>query len=155
MFTWCRRQHLVDKKTIRTPHQSLLVRRFCAPLSVTVFSPWVVFMFFRFAAALMLVVAVSMAQIGLEKQSLRLRRSVSRQYYQMDELLELHAQLRLDIQQLSAPSHFLAESALPLSHAEMSRVSDERSTARVRHPASPRLPLLRWERPVRPDGVGR
>lgn len=112
-------------------------------------------MFFRFAAALMLVVAISMAQIGLEKQSLRLRRSVSRQYYQMDELLELHAQLRLDIQQLSAPSHFLAESALPLESAKPSRVFDERQSAAARQTVSPRLPLLRWECPVRPDGVGR
>ena len=113
------------------------------------------FMFFRFAAALMLVVAVSMAQIRLEKQSLMLRRSVSRQYYQMDELLELHAQLRLDIQQLSAPSHFLAESALPLESAKPSRVLHEGPSAVARQLVSPKLPLLRWERPVRPDGVGR
>jgi hypothetical protein len=112
-------------------------------------------MFFRFAAALMLVVAVSMAQIGLEKQSLRLRRSVSRQYYQMDELLELHAQLRLDIQQLSAPSHFLAESALSLESERPSRVLAERQTAAARQTVSPRLPLLRWEYPVQPDGVVR
>jgi len=114
-----------------------------------------VFMFFRFAAALMLVVSVSMAQIGLEKQSLRLRRSVSRQYYQMDELLELHAQLRLDIQQLSAPSHFLAGSNLPSPPAKPSRVLNEHPAAAVRQAVPTRLPLLRWERPVRPDGVGR
>ncbi len=110
-------------------------------------------MFFRFAAALTLVVAVSMVQIGLEKQSLRLRRSVSRQYYQMDELLELHAQLRLDIQRLAAPSRFFAEST---ASAEPKVVA--RSTSIGPQSESPRsgpvlLPLLRWERPVHPDGV--
>ncbi len=109
-------------------------------------------MFFRFAAALILVVAVSMAQVALEKQSLRLRRSVSRQYYQMDELLELHAQLRLDIQQLSAPSRFLAGTvpeAAPVSDSP--RPANAGATDPV--PATPaRLPLLRWGRPVRPDG---
>jgi len=64
--------------------------------------------FFRFAAGLLLVVAVSMGQVALEKQSLQLLRLVSRQYYQMDELLELHAQLRLDIQRLATPSQFVA-----------------------------------------------
>lgn len=112
-------------------------------------------MFFRFAAALMLVVAVSMAQVGLEKQSLRLRRSVSRQYYQMDELLELHAQLRLDIQRLSAPSQFLADShplpAAPLTSNASPVPPDDDNRAFRRT----QLPLLRWEQPVRPDGAGR
>ena len=110
-------------------------------------------MFFRFAAALILVVAVSMTQVGLEKQSLKLRRAVSRQYYQMDELLELHAQLRLDIQQLSAPSRFLTDStpqaspAAPHSGSAIIPPTDAR-------PATPkRLPVVRWARPVRPDGV--
>ncbi|MEO2035037.1 MAG: hypothetical protein ABGZ35_23400 [Planctomycetaceae bacterium] len=110
-------------------------------------------MFFRFAAALMLVVAISMIQVGLEKQSLTLRRSVSRQYYQMDELLELHAQLRLDIQQLSAPSHFLAESAAGQSPSSSSGKPTTRPQSGHRSTAPARLPLLRWERPVRPDGV--
>ncbi|MCH2211397.1 MAG: hypothetical protein MK110_08850 [Fuerstiella sp.] len=82
-----------------------------------------------------------------------LRRSVSRQYYQMDELLELHAQLRLDIQQLSAPSRFPELS-------ETDRSSIRRSDNTAVHPPSGfrtsgpvRLPLMRWQRPVRPDGV--
>lgn len=112
-------------------------------------------MFFRFAAALILVVAVSMAQVGLEKQSLRLRRAVSRQYYQMDELLELHAQLRLSIQQRTAPSQFVAESGgLPPSIITEQRRSPEASPPDTAA-APARLPLLRWERPVRPDGVTR
>lgn len=114
-------------------------------------------MFFRFAAALMLVVAVSMAQVGLEKQSLRLRRQVSRQYYQMDELLELHAQLRLDIQKLSAPSQYVAEIE---SHGT-SVSGRRRSASDIPKPtvesagSGSRLPLLRWDLPVRPDGARR
>lgn len=60
-------------------------------------------MFFRFAASLILVVLISMIGIGLEKRSLKLKRAVSRQYYQQDVLLELHARQRLRIQQLTAP----------------------------------------------------
>ncbi len=111
-------------------------------------------MFFRFAAALMLVVAVSMAQVGLEKQSLRLRRQVSRQYYQMDELLELHAQLRLDIQKLSAPSHYVVDGHHPVDtvqHRPLRTPAENQQDRRIQRSASP-LPLLRWERPVRPDG---
>jgi len=110
-------------------------------------------MFFRFAAALLLVVAVSMAQVGLEKQSLRLRRSVSRQYYQMDELLELHAQLRLDIQQLSAPSRFLTQSAQHVRPFVTPTHPTAVSPKEIDRQTPARLPLLRWERPVRPDGV--
>ena len=109
-------------------------------------------MFFRFAAALMLVVAVSMAQIGLEKQTLRLRRLVSRQYYQMDELLELHAQLRLEIQQRSAPSRLTADSLW--RKPEESDPGRSAESSAVHRPAAPAtLPLLRWQRPVRPQGV--
>ncbi|MCH2202072.1 MAG: hypothetical protein MK102_08880 [Fuerstiella sp.] len=111
-------------------------------------------MFFRFAAAILLVVAISMAQISLEKQSLIVRRSVSRQYYQMDELLELHAQLRLDIQQLSAPSHFPAIlETVPSPTRRVGNVTTDPQT-KFRTVAPVRLPLLRWQRPVRPDGVG-
>ena len=110
-------------------------------------------MFFRFAAALILVVAVSMAQVGLEKQSLRLRRSVSRQYYQMDELLELHAQLRLEIQKLSAPSQYLVESGRTAATGRRP-ASEPSAVPPVAVPDhSARLPLLRWQQPVRPDGV--
>lgn len=112
-------------------------------------------MFFRFAAALTLVVAVSMVQVGLEKQSLRLRRSVSRQYYQMDELLELHAQLRLDIQRLSAPSRFFSASASSVELGGVATTPLTDSPPRSPETVPVRLPLLRWERPVPPDGVSR
>ena len=60
-------------------------------------------MFFRFTASLILVVLISMIGIGLEKRSLKLKRAVSRQYYQQDVLLELHARQLLNPQPLTAP----------------------------------------------------
>ncbi len=102
--------------------------------------------FFRFAAAVMLVVAVSMAQIGLQKASLELHRRVSRQYYEMDELLELHARLRLDIQKLSAPSRFAASPSPPvLSQPSASPATGDRTNDTL---SARSLPLLRWERPA-------
>jgi len=112
-------------------------------------------MFFRFAAALMLVVAVSMAQVGLEKQSLSLRRKVSRQYYQLDELLELHAQLRLDIQQISAPSQFVAQRLQPKHARRLPQRQTESSETHRTDRSSSRLPVMRWRLPIRPDGASR
>ena len=101
-------------------------------------------MFFRFSAGLLLVVAVSMAQVVLEKQSLHLRRLVSRQYYQMDELLELHAQLRLEIQQLAAPSRWFERSG---TAPDMSRLSKSVSAYDPStRSASPKRALLRQQR---------
>ena len=110
-------------------------------------------MFFRFAAALTLVVAVSLGQIGLEKQSLRLRRSVSRQYYQMDELLELHAQLRLEIQRLAAPSRFFRTSTVSADPEVVARPAAIVPQSETTPLGPVLLPLLRWERPVCPDGA--
>lgn len=150
MFKWRRNRRRADTNNVRTPRQLLLVGCFFARRVVERVRQ----MFFRFAAALLLVVAVSMAQVALEKQSLRLRRAVSRQYYQMDELLELHAQLRLNIQQRTAPSQFVAESGLaaPVGTSEFERPESELSG---RPSTAAQLPLLRWEQPVRPDGVSR
>ncbi|MEQ9409617.1 MAG: hypothetical protein RIK87_17915 [Fuerstiella sp.] len=120
-------------------------------------------MFFRFAAALTLVVLVSMVGIGLEKQTLEMKRAVSRQYFQKDLLLEMHAKKRLRIQQLTAPSQLAAGR---LQHAGASNVRPssgestwsmpkpkpaEQTPARENVSAGPgqrRLPLLRWEHPA-------
>lgn len=59
-------------------------------------------MFFRFGSALILVVVTSLLGILVEKQSLSLRREISRQHYRMDVLQEEHARLRLRSQQLAA-----------------------------------------------------
>ncbi|APZ92006.1 hypothetical protein [Fuerstiella marisgermanici] len=136
-------------------------------------------MFFRFVASLILVVLVSMVGIGLEKQTLQMKRAVSRQYFQKDLLLEMHARLRLSIQQLTAPSQLAAvdearqsslspqikkaerwqmpqqtttaNSNAQADHSSSARNSQDRSSSdNTRLP--PRLPLLRWEHPA---GTGR
>lgn len=135
-------------------------------------------MFFRFVAALVLVVLISITGVSLEKQTLEMKRVVSRQHFQMDLLLEMHARLRLSIQRRTAPAQlqnpagsFAGDnSALffvnprPADDAT-ARQGDgdgrrhssgpESSTLendRVESPSSESpvspLPLLRWERPA-------
>lgn len=65
-------------------------------------------MFFRFGSALILVVVTSLLGIFVEKQSLTLRREISRQHYRMDVLQEEHARLRLRSQQLAAVERLFA-----------------------------------------------
>ena len=61
-------------------------------------------MYFRFGAAIVLVVVISVIGVALEKQSLSYRRAISRQRYQLDALVEQYAQLRLQAQRLGAPA---------------------------------------------------
>jgi hypothetical protein len=60
-------------------------------------------MFFRFGAAIVLVVLVSLAGIALEKENLELRRTISRQSYRLDVLHDVQARLRVRTQELGAP----------------------------------------------------
>jgi len=60
-------------------------------------------MFFRFGSALVLIVLIALAGTSLEKQSLELRRAVSRQHYRLEALLQRHATLRMQAQHLGAP----------------------------------------------------
>lgn len=137
-------------------------------------------MFFRFVCALILAALVSMTGIVLEKQTLERKRDVTRQYYQLDLLLELHAQSRLRIQKLTSPSlQIAAEGRLPssLDNASVessnwamesylvteaaSETAADASTATSADqnrpsnlqavPAKPSLPLLRWQQPVSAD----
>ena len=111
-------------------------------------------MFFRFACGLILVVLVSMLGIALEKQTLEMNRAVSRQYFQIDLLLELHARLRLSIQQKTAPA-LLADAPLtdPTSAAQrFRRVPSPLPPPAVEQPPTARreaLPLMRWQLPPR------
>jgi len=57
-------------------------------------------MYFRFGAAIVLVVVVSVIGVALETQSLSYRRAISRQRYRMDVLVEQYAQMRLQAQRL-------------------------------------------------------
>lgn len=120
-------------------------------------------MFFRFSAALLLIVLVSMAGVALEKRTLELRRAVSRQYYQTDLLIELHVRLRLKTQQLTAPSQ-LASLPAPSQPATSRRSANAGSATRSDRPSGPppaeqrraqtaRLPLLRFQQPFSPEGI--
>ena len=58
---------------------------------------------FRFAAALLLILAVSLIGIRFEKEELALKRSISLQQYRMDQLLEEQARLRIRLHELTGP----------------------------------------------------
>lgn len=95
-------------------------------------------MFFRFGSAIVLVVLVAVAGVALEKQNLELRRSVSRQQFRLDVLVNQHAQMRLRTQQLGAPVRMidsLEQGKLQVRPPEKSATGEPR-----------RVPLLRWQR---------
>ena len=124
-------------------------------------------MYFRFAAALLLVVLVSMAGVRLEKQSLELRRAVSVQYYQTDLLLEMLVRLRLETQQLTAPSQLGERGVSTLRGNELSKAGNTRANAtdqperkraaaereKSNESSSDRLPLLRFRHLFNPEGI--
>ncbi len=58
---------------------------------------------FRFAAALLLILAVSLVGIRLEKDELALKRSISLQHYRLHQLLEERSRLRIRMHELTAP----------------------------------------------------
>ena len=64
-------------------------------------------MFFRFGAAVALIVAVSLLGIAVEKRSLSLKRAISLQTYRAAQLEERRMQLRLRCEQLGAPARLL------------------------------------------------
>ena len=103
-------------------------------------------MFFRFAAGLILVVLVSMCGIMLEKQLLEMKRTVSRQYFQVDMLLEMHASLRLSIQRQTAPAQMAALNASSFTGQQPTSSPATRSQSDA--PSVAPLPLLRWQMPA-------
>ena len=64
-------------------------------------------MFFRFCAALSLVVLIAVLGITLEKQLLDLKREQTLQVYRLEQLEEKYARLKLRTQELGAPSRLL------------------------------------------------
>ena len=97
-------------------------------------------MFFRFGSTLVLLVLVSTAGVALEKRTLALRRSVSRQHYRMDVLRDEYAKMRLRTQQLAGPLRTV--DALDAGKLSVDRPR-EFSPSDTKE-----LPLLRWQRPV-------
>jgi hypothetical protein len=64
-------------------------------------------MFFRFGAALLFVVLISLAGTTLEKRNLELKRAVSRQHYRLEILEEQYVSQRVTAQQLGAPGRLI------------------------------------------------
>lgn len=59
--------------------------------------------FFRFAAALAALVAVSLAEVAVEKQNLALRRAIILQQYRREQLVERRTELKLALGELTSP----------------------------------------------------
>jgi hypothetical protein len=64
-------------------------------------------MFFRFVAALVAVVVISLAGVAIEKRNLELRRAISHQEYQRELLIERQARTRAETERLGAPPRLL------------------------------------------------
>lgn len=95
-------------------------------------------MFFRFGAAMALVVAIAVTGTALESRSLAMRRAISHQRYQLDVLIERQAQLRVAAQRAGAPAQLiepLEQGRLQLLPPDAPQRKSQRST-----------PLLNWPR---------
>lgn len=100
-------------------------------------------MFFRFAFAVVLVVLVALSGAAIETYSLELRRRVAQQQYQLDVLAERHTRLRLEAQQLGAPTRWLdplQQGALPLRQPKQPVRAERRATPLMNWTQSPLLP---------------
>lgn len=104
-------------------------------------------MFFRFGAALLLVVLVALIGAMLETQNLALKRSLSQQQYRMEVLQETQVRLRLESQRLGTPARLFE--ALQQADAELHRPpKPQRADQR-------RAPLLNWNSPSGRDRASR
>lgn len=95
-------------------------------------------MFFRFGAAIALVVAVALTGTAIESRSLGLRRALSHQRYQLDVLVERQARLRVAAQRAGAPAQLIE----PLEQGRLHLLppeSPQRKTPR-------NTPLMNWSR---------
>ena len=93
-------------------------------------------MFFRFGAALALVVAIALTGTALETQNLALKRSLSQQHYRLEDLVETQARLKLEAQRLGTPAKLfeaMQRGDTALQRPAKPQRSDER-----------RAPLLNW-----------
>lgn len=95
-------------------------------------------MFFRFAVAIGLVVAIALTGAVLERSNLELRRRVSQQQFRMQALRDRFAKSKVDVQRLGAPDRWLGA-------IETGRLSPApAASAKARHA---RMPLLDWTMP--------
>lgn len=88
-------------------------------------------MFFRFGAALLLVVLVALSGTTFEKQNLELKRAISHQQYRLEAMHDSLVSLRLEAQRLGTPARLLGpleRGELPLRRPTKPQRSDERRT---------------------------
>ena len=93
-------------------------------------------MFFRFGAALVLVVLVALTGTALETQNLAMKRALSQQQYRLDVLVETQTALRLETQRLGAPAKLLE--SLQRGDGDLERGARPQRTDRRQSP------LLNW-----------
>lgn len=93
-------------------------------------------MFFRFGAAVVLIVAISLVGIALEKQALSLKRAITLQTYRARQLEERRARLRLESERLGAPQQLLQAlpSGLPAADSPRPRLPSQFQRGSVGHP---------------------
>ncbi len=66
-------------------------------------------MYFRFVAAVLLVVAAALLGVALEKRILALNRTLTLQQYRREQLEEQRVRLRFEMQRLGAPGRLIDE----------------------------------------------
>ena len=66
-------------------------------------------MLFRFGAAVLLIVVVSLLGIAIEKRTLSLKRTISLQTYRVEQLQERCARLRVKCEKSGAPARLLQD----------------------------------------------
>jgi len=64
-------------------------------------------MFFRFACTIVILTAVSLIGIRLEKENLAIKREISDQHDELQQLNEERCRLMLEVQKLNAPSELI------------------------------------------------
>ena len=115
-------------------------------------------MYFRFASTICLVVAISLIGVGFEKETLSLRREVSRQHFRADILGDNRAKLRWECEQLGAPQRLIeqlpSENSSPeesdqnSSNKQTPKKSKAKSKAKSKGKKTAQLkalPLLDWQ----------
>ena len=94
-------------------------------------------MYFRFGVALLLVVAISLTGVAIEKMTLSYKRDMSRQQFRLQELRDEHARLRLRTQELGAPARMVE--SMGTENRQLQR--PKRRTAASK---TGKRPLLHW-----------
>lgn len=90
---------------------------------------------FRFLALLIILTAVALCNLALEKRQLSLKQKISALHFELDELDERRARLFLTTQQLGAPIQLYADS---VGHDAVQSVQQPVSRPDLR-------PLLEWK----------